>query len=67
MQGRDKAAREIIERVLAVRNDVGLMSEEYNTKERQLAGNFPQALTHLALVNSILEVSGLKKFQRGGG
>ncbi|MBW4092298.1 MAG: glycoside hydrolase family 15 protein [Proteobacteria bacterium] len=66
MQGNHDAAREIVERVLAIRNDVGLLSEEYNVPGRRLAGNFPQALTHLALVNTILGLSG-PVLQRGGG
>ena len=67
MQGRHEAAREIVERVLSVRNDVGLLSEEYNVHEQRLAGNFPQALTHLALINSVLGISGSVTYQRGGG
>ena len=45
------------ERVLAVANDLGLLSEEYNVPASQLAGNFPQALTHLAVVNTALGLS----------
>ena len=66
MQGRTTAAREAFERALEVRNDVGLLSEEYNVRGRHLAGNFPQALTHLALVTSALGLSG-PVLQRGGG
>ncbi len=66
MQGRDAAARDALERVLGVRNDLGLLSEEYNLRGRQLAGNFPQALSHLALVTTALGLSG-PVLQRGGG
>ncbi len=58
MQGNHDAARAIIDRVLAIRNDLGLLSEEYDVPGRRLIGNFPQALSHLALVNSVLGLSG---------
>ncbi len=45
-------ARDIFENLLSIRNDVGLLSEEYDPKERRQLGNFPQAFSHLALVNS---------------
>ncbi len=54
------------ERVIALANDVGLLSEEYNVPAKHLAGNFPQALTHLALVNTALGLSG-PVLNRGGG
>ncbi|MFL5280546.1 MAG: glycoside hydrolase family 15 protein [Rhodopila sp.] len=66
LQGRDTAAREVFERMLSVRNDVGLLSEEYNLRGRHLTGNFPQALSHLALVTTALGLSG-PVLQRGGG
>ena len=52
--------------MLAVANDVGLFSEEYNVPARHLAGNFPQALTHLAVINTALGLSG-PVLNRGGG
>ncbi len=58
LQGRHEEAREQFERVLAVANDLGLLAEEYDVPGKHLAGNFPQALTHLALVNSALRLSG---------
>ncbi|MFM0339811.1 glycoside hydrolase family 15 protein [Paraburkholderia fungorum] len=58
LQGRDQEARELFERLLAVANDLGLLAEEYNVPGRHLAGNFPQALTHLAVVNAALALSG---------
>ncbi len=66
MQGRRAAARQTLERVLAVRNDLGLLSEEYDVPGKHLAGNFPQALSHLALVNTALGLCG-PVLQRGGG
>ena len=66
LQGRKDEARAQFERVLAVANDLGLLSEEYNTPGKHLAGNFPQALTHLAIVNTALGLCG-PTLQRGGG
>jgi GH15 family glucan-1,4-alpha-glucosidase len=50
--GRKRDAQRIYERLLALRNDVGLLSEEYDPRSRRMLGNFPQALTHVALVNT---------------
>src|SRR5829696_4178641 len=55
--GRKREAEELFERLLALRNDVGLLSEEYDTRAQRLVGNFPQAFTHLALVNCALRLS----------
>ncbi|MFL6351307.1 MAG: glycoside hydrolase family 15 protein [Bryobacteraceae bacterium] len=52
LQRRYDDARVLFERLMTVRNDVGLLSEEYDPKERRQLGNFPQAFSHLALVNS---------------
>jgi GH15 family glucan-1,4-alpha-glucosidase len=52
LQGQLRKAREIFERVLAVRNDVGLLAEEFDPKAGRLLGNFPQALSHVALINT---------------
>ena len=54
LQGRHAEARELFERLLDLRNDVGLLSEEYDPTARRQLGNFPQAFTHLALVNTAL-------------
>ena len=43
-------ARVLFDRVLGLANDVGLLSEEYDPKRRRLTGNFPQALSHVAIV-----------------
>lgn len=58
MQGRTDEARALFERLLSLRNDVGLLSEEYHVPRQQLIGNFPQALSHLALINSALQLCG---------
>jgi GH15 family glucan-1,4-alpha-glucosidase len=55
--GRHREAEELFERLLALRNDVGLLSEEYDTRAQRLVGNFPQAFTHLALVTCALRLS----------
>ncbi len=57
LQGRIDEARALFERLLALRNDVGLLSEEYDPKECRMLGNFPQAFSHLALVNSAHNLS----------
>jgi GH15 family glucan-1,4-alpha-glucosidase len=55
-QGRDADADALLERLLALGNDVGLFSEEYDTRAKRQVGNFPQAFSHLALVQSVLGV-----------
>jgi GH15 family glucan-1,4-alpha-glucosidase len=50
--GRRREARRLFERVLDLRNDLGLLSEEYDPTTRRLVGNFPQALSHVGLVNT---------------
>jgi GH15 family glucan-1,4-alpha-glucosidase len=57
LQGKYDDARELFERLLDLRNDVGLLSEEYDPRSRRQLGNFPQAFTHLALVNTAFVLS----------
>jgi GH15 family glucan-1,4-alpha-glucosidase len=57
MLGRKDEAIEIFERLLACRNDVGLLAEEYDPRERRQLGNFPQAFSHVALVSSALNLT----------
>jgi GH15 family glucan-1,4-alpha-glucosidase len=52
LQGRQAEARQLFERLLAVRNDVGLLSEEYDPVAGRLLGNFPQSFSHVGLVNT---------------
>jgi GH15 family glucan-1,4-alpha-glucosidase len=52
MIGRRDDAVRLFERLLELRNDVGLLSEEYDVKAKRQVGNFPQAFSHLALVNT---------------
>jgi GH15 family glucan-1,4-alpha-glucosidase len=54
-------ARRLYERLLALRNDVGLLSEEYDPVAKRLVGNFPQAFSHIALVNSAHNLAGARK------
>jgi GH15 family glucan-1,4-alpha-glucosidase len=54
LQGREEEARALFERLLALRNDVGLLAEEYDPRSGRQLGNFPQAFTHLALVEAAL-------------
>ncbi len=57
MLERDDEARTLFERLLGVGNDLGLMSEEYDPGAQRLLGNFPQAFTHVGLVNSAYNLS----------
>ena len=56
--GREGEARELFERLLALHNDVGLFAEEYDVARKRQVGNFPQAFTHLALINAARILSG---------
>jgi GH15 family glucan-1,4-alpha-glucosidase len=52
MMGRVKEARNLFEHLLALRNDVGLLAEEYDTRIGRQVGNFPQAFSHISLLNT---------------
>ena len=52
LQGRLDEAQALFERLLALRNDLGLLSEEYDVDAGRLVGNFPQAFSHIGLVNT---------------
>jgi GH15 family glucan-1,4-alpha-glucosidase len=52
LEGRHGEAEEMFERLLAVRNDLGLLSEEYCPEQKRMVGNFPQAFSHVGLVNT---------------
>jgi GH15 family glucan-1,4-alpha-glucosidase len=52
MLGRSEEATELFERLLAVRNDLGLLAEEYDPRAGRLLGNFPQAFSHVGLLNT---------------
>jgi GH15 family glucan-1,4-alpha-glucosidase len=59
LMGRVDEAREIFERLLELRNDVGLLAEEYDTGSGRQLGNFPQAFSHVSLVNTARNLSEL--------
>ncbi len=50
--GREADARQLFERLIALCNDLGLLSEEYDPQRKRLVGNFPQAFSHIALVHA---------------
>ena len=52
LQGREREARELFERLIALRNDLGLLAEEYDPRAQRMLGNFPQAFSHLSMINS---------------
>ncbi|BBU33532.1 hypothetical protein BTHE68_72660 (plasmid) [Burkholderia sp. THE68] len=52
MQGRHEKARRLFKRVLELRNDVGLLAEEFDTALQRQCGNFPQVLSHVAFINA---------------
>ncbi len=56
LQGRHDEARALFDRLLALRNDVGLLSEEYDPRARRLVGNFPQAFSHIGLVGTAMNL-----------
>jgi GH15 family glucan-1,4-alpha-glucosidase len=58
LAGRSDEARQIYERILALRNDVGLLSEEYDVSSRRLIGNVPQAYSHIGVVNTANNLAG---------
>ena len=61
LAGRLDEAEALFTRLLALRNDVGLLAEEYDPRAPRQLGNFPQAITHVALINTARNLSG-----RGG-
>ena len=65
-QGRHEEARELFERLLDLRNDVGLLSEEYDPDSGRMLGNFPQAFTHLALVNTAMVLGQGRQLREAG-
>jgi GH15 family glucan-1,4-alpha-glucosidase len=68
LQGRHEEAVEMFERLLEIRNDVGLLSEEYDPVGKRQLGNFPQAFSHVGLVNTAFNLTrGSKEHSAGPG
>jgi GH15 family glucan-1,4-alpha-glucosidase len=67
--GREAEGAKLFERLLSVRTDLGLLAEEYDVSARRLVGNFPQAFSHIALINTAQNLARQKKpaQQRAGG
>jgi len=61
---RGDEATALFERLLTLRNDVGLLAEEYDIAHQRMLGNFPQAFSHLALVNTAFNLSGMRALGR---
>ncbi|HEY1305146.1 MAG TPA: glycoside hydrolase family 15 protein [Vicinamibacterales bacterium] len=57
MLGRHEEAMQLFDRLLSIRNDVGLLAEGYDVGARRLAGNFPQAFSHVGLITSAMNLS----------
>jgi GH15 family glucan-1,4-alpha-glucosidase len=57
LMGREKEARTMFERLLSIRNSLGLIAEEYESTRGRLVGNFPQAFTHVGLINTARNLS----------
>jgi GH15 family glucan-1,4-alpha-glucosidase len=61
LQGRRADAEQMFRRLVGLCNDVGLLSEEYDPRSNRLVGNFPQAFSHVALVNSAYNLTRVEK------
>ena len=61
LQRRQRDARALFERLLSLRNDVGLLAEEYDPRLRRQVGNFPQAFSHVALVDTALNLDSAER------
>jgi GH15 family glucan-1,4-alpha-glucosidase len=60
LQGRVDEGRALFERLCGLANDVGLLAEEYDPDARRLLGNFPQAFSHISLINSARLLANLR-------
>jgi len=66
LQHRDAEACALFERLLSLRNDIGLLAEEYDPKAQRHLGNFPQAFSHLALIGTALSLHDAGPAQQRG-
>jgi GH15 family glucan-1,4-alpha-glucosidase len=70
LQQRHDDARKLFDHLLTLRNDVGLLAEEYDTSGKRQLGNFPQAFSHLALINTarnLMSMAGPAHQRSAGG
>jgi GH15 family glucan-1,4-alpha-glucosidase len=58
LMGRSEDARQLFDRLVGLCNDVGLLAEEYDPELKRLVGNFPQAFSHVALINTVFNLCG---------
>jgi GH15 family glucan-1,4-alpha-glucosidase len=65
LQGRRQEAINLFERLLSLSNDLGLLAEEYEPKSQRLLGNYPQAFTHVGLINTALNLSTTEPLDAG--
>ena len=65
--GRRAEARRLFQRLLSLRNDVGLLSEEYDVRSQRFLGNFPQAFSHVALINTAYMLAAQPRHRRHEG
>jgi GH15 family glucan-1,4-alpha-glucosidase len=65
LNGRLDEARSLFERLLGLTNDLGLLSEEYDTKRQRQVGNFPQAFSHLTLIGAAMAISAAEAEAKG--
>ena len=63
--GRQREATEMLEKLMALANDVGLLAEEYDPRLGRQVGNTPQAFSHLGLVNAARHLSGARSAAPG--
>jgi GH15 family glucan-1,4-alpha-glucosidase len=61
LTGRRREAERLFERLVGLCNDVGLLSEEYDPRAKRLLGNFPQAFSHIALINTAFNLTRAEK------
>jgi len=59
--GRQEEGQRLFDRLLSLRNNVGLLSEQYDPRAQRLVGNFPQAFSHIALINTAHNLVRLNK------
>jgi len=62
--GRPRDARKLFEKLLSLRSDLGLLAEEFDVKHNRMVGNFPQAFSHIAMVNAAFSLEGGRQVRR---